>query len=80
MEGPFYEPGNNSLWILNPSKMDSFKNTGAKQQSMVAPKAELNGTKALLIEGQIRNKECKPVEGAKVSIWYAGFYFDNSGK
>ena len=47
---------------------------------MVAPKAEWNGKKALLIEGQILNKECKPVEGAKVSMWYAGFNFNNSGR
>ena len=57
-----------------------FKNTGAKMGFKVAPKAEWNGEKALLIEGQIRNKECQPVEGAKVSIWYAGFHFNNSGE
>lgn len=55
-----------------------FYEPGAKMGFKVAPKAEWNGEKALLIEGQIRNKECQPVEGAKVSIWYAGFRFNNS--
>ena len=27
---------------------------------------------AVILEGQIRNGDCKPIEDAEVEVWYAG--------
>jgi len=50
-----------------------FYDPGALEQSRVVPDDEWKGPNAMSIKGKILDTSCRPVAGAKVTIWYAGY-------